>query len=273
MTLQPTDEQLIPLWSHPAPYSRGDGTDDIPTITAYLPSQSATGSAIIVCPGGGYGGLADHEGAPVARWLNDSGITAFVLRYRLPARGYRHPTPLADASRAIRLVRTNAKQWDLDPERIGILGFSAGGHLTATASTLFDTPVLKPLDSIDHTSARPDVSVLLYAVITLTEPHTHRGSRDNLLGKDAPPELIEHLSTEKRVTSQTPPTFLFHTAGDQGVPVENSLQYAAALRRAKVPFELHVFERGNHGVGLATNDPVLSAWPKLCAAWLKSRGF
>jgi acetyl esterase/lipase len=272
MNHPPTDEQKFPLWPDLAPGSRGDGTDDVPTLTAYLPTGPATGSAMIVCPGGGYAGLADHEGAPVARWLNDAGITAFVLRYRLPGRGYRHPTPLTDAQRAIRLVRLQAKEWDLDPARIGILGFSAGGHLTATASTLFNTKS-ESGDPVDSISARPDLSILLYAVITFTEPHTHKGSRSNLLGQEITLERIDHLSPEKHITADTPPAFLFHTVADPGVDVENSLLYAAALRKAKVPFEMHLFERGHHGVGLATNDPVLSAWPKLCAAWLKSRGF
>ena len=268
-----TDELQFPLWPHTAPHSRGDGTDDVPTLTAYLPTQASTGGAMIVCPGGGYGALADHEGAPIARWLNDAGITAFVLRYRLPGRGYRHPTPLTDASRAIRLVRTQAGGWNLASQRIGILGFSAGGHLAATASTHFKTTKPDASDPIDRASDRPDVSVLLYPVITLGEPHTHVGSRSILLGESPSAQMIDDLSAEKRVTSDTPPAFLFHTVGDQAVDVENSLLYAAALRRAKVPFEMHIFERGLHGVGLAANDPVLSAWPKLCAAWLKSREF
>jgi acetyl esterase/lipase len=272
MAMQLTDKEKIPLWPHPVPGSRDDGSDDVPTLTAYLPTAPATGSAMIVCPGGGYGGLADHEGAPVARWLNDPGITAFVLRYRLPARGYRHPTPLADALRSIRLVRARARDWELDPQRIGILGFSAGGHLAATASTHFNAAI-ESADAIDAASARPDLSVLLYAVITLSDPHTHKGSRSNLLGPGATQELIDHLSAEKQITADTPPAFLFHTVGDEGVDVENSILYAAALRKANVAFEMHLFERGRHGVGLATDDPVLSAWPKLCAAWLKSRGF
>ena len=226
---------------------------------------------MIVLPGGGYGGLADHENQPIARWLNTLGITAVVLRYRLGPR-YHHPIPLADAARAIRTVRSRAEKWGIHPQRIGILGFSAGGHLAATASTHFDDGDAQAADPVDRFSSRPDVSVLLYPVITMSEPFTHVGSRTNLLGEKPSAELIELLSNEKQVTGRTPPAFLFHTVGDGSVPVENSVMYATALRRAGVPFEMHLYEKGQHGVGLAEGDPILRTWTERCAAWLATKG-
>jgi acetyl esterase/lipase len=180
---------------------------------------------------------------------------------------------LGDAQRAIRTVRANAKAWNIDPKRVGILGFSAGGHLAATASTQFDDGDPAAPDPIDRLGSRPDVSVLVYPVITMTDPHTHAGSRRNLLGDNPTAEQVQRMSAEKRVTKQTPPTFIFHTADDQAVPVENALMYAAALRKNGVPFELHVYEHGRHGVGLAQDDPVLGTWPGRCADWLKGKGF
>jgi acetyl esterase/lipase len=248
---------------------------DVPTITVYRAASSSPAgatAAVVVCPGGGYGGLAQHEAEPIARWLNTLGITGVVLKYRLGPR-YHHPIMLQDAQRAIRTVRAKAGEWNVDPKRVGILGFSAGGHLAATASTQFDAGDASARDEVDKQSSRPDVSVLVYPVITMTDPHTHAGSRRNLLGENPAKELIERMSAEKRVTRDTPPTFLFHTADDQAVPVENALMYAAALKSNGVPFELHVYEHGRHGVGLAMEDPVLGTWPARCADWLKARGF
>ncbi len=260
-----------PLWPAGAPGALGEGPEDVPALRAFAASRP-DGSAIVVCPGGGYGHLADHEGAPVARWLNTLGIHAYVLRYRLGPR-YRHPMMLQDVQRAIRTVRFHARRDGVDPQRVGVLGFSAGGHLAASACTLFDEPGLDPADPIDRLDARPDLGVLLYPVITLLPPLGHAGSRRNLLGETPETGLVERLSLDQRVTSRTPPAFLFHTVDDPGVPVENSLGYVAALRRAGVPFELHCYEHGRHGVGLAGEDPVLGTWPGLCANWLRGRGF
>lgn len=244
---------------------------DVPTITPYLP-EVPDGSAVVIFPGGGYSHLADHEGEPVARWLNTLGVTAFVVKYRLGPR-HRHPAMLEDARRAVRMVRSGATGAGIDARRVGVLGFSAGGHLASTVSTQFDAGSPDANEEVERVSSRPDVSILLYAVISLVSPFAHVGSRNNLLGPDAPASLVEQMSSETRVTAQTPPTFLFHTADDPGVPVENALLYAMALRKHKVPFELHAFEQGRHGVGLATDDPILNAWTRLCATWLKKHGF
>jgi acetyl esterase/lipase len=265
----------LPLWAEGAPGAKGTEPGDTPTITVYpaqVPAGGPKTAAIVVCPGGGYGGLAAHEAEPIAQWLNSLGITGVVLRYRLGPK-YHHPIELGDAQRAIRTVRARAAEWNVDPQRVGILGFSAGGHLAATASTQFDAGDPNAKDLVDRLSSRPDVSVLVYPVITMTDPHTHAGSRRNLLGENPSQELVEQMSAEKRVTKQTPPTFIFHTADDQAVPVENALLYASALRRNGVPFELHVYEHGRHGVGLAKDDPILGTWPGRCADWLAAKGF
>ena len=242
-----------------------------PTLTPYLPAaEKATGAAVVVCPGGGYGTLADHEGRPVAEWLNAIGAAGFVLRYRHAPR-WMHPAPLADASRAMRIVRSRAAEWGIRPDRIGILGFSAGGHLASSAGTHFDAGRSGAADPVERASCRPDFMVLVYPVITMGAA-THGGSRRNLLGPEPKPELLELMSSEKQVTGDTPPTFLVHTADDGAVPVANSLLLAEALGKAGVPFELHVFGHGPHGFGLGGSDPVLSSWPGLCAAWLKARG-
>jgi acetyl esterase/lipase len=249
----------------------GKEPQDIPTLTPYIPKEKATGAAVIVCPGGGYSHLADHEGGPVAEWLNSVGITAFVLKYRIGPR-YHHPAPLQDAARAIRLVRSRAAEWKLDPQRIGILGFSAGGHLASTIGTHFDLGVPDATDPIERVSSRPDLLVLIYPVITMGN-FTHAGSKKQLLGDNPSAEMVTLLSNELQVTKDTPPTFLVHTANDAGVPVENSLHFAEALRKAGVPFEMHIYERGPHGFGLGGKDPVLSTWPTTCAAWLRLHGF
>lgn len=261
-----------PLWSGTAPGALGTEAVDIPSLAFYpAPAEKATGAAVLVCPGGGYGGLAEHEGHPVAQWLNSIGVSAAVLKYRLGPR-YHHPAPLQDAARGLRTLRSRAAEWKINPQRIGILGFSAGGHLASSLSTHFDDGNPNASDPIDRISSRPDFAVLIYPVISFTTEYAHVGSRNNLLGQNATPEMMELLSSEKQVTPRTPPTFLIHTAGDKGVPCENSLLYALALRRAKVPVELHVYEHGEHGFGLGGNDPVLSGWPAQCAAWMKGRG-
>jgi acetyl esterase/lipase len=267
------DGQTISLWAGPAPGSLGTADADIPTLTVYLPrALSPNTPAVIVCPGGAYVGLAaNHEGRQVANYLNSLGIAAFVLRYRLGPR-YHHPIELGDAQRAIRMVRARATEWRMDPARIGILGFSAGGHLAMTASTLFDRAPARGSDPIDGVSSRPDFSILGYPVISLTEAWTHRGSRTNLLGENADPALAKSLSGENAVTKDTPPTFIFQTDADTTVPAENSVYYYLALRKAGVPAEMHIFEKGPHGVGLANNDAALSEWSKLMANWLRVHG-
>jgi acetyl esterase/lipase len=261
------------LWPGAAPGALGQDSVDIPTIALYRPSAAtANGAAIVICPGGSYAMLADHEGHTIAVWLNSIGVTAAVLKYRLGPR-YHYPAQLQDVARAIRTVRARATEWGIDPNRIGIMGFSAGGHLASTIATHFDAGDSAATDPIERMSSRPDVAVLAYPVISMTDGITHVGSRRNLLGDTPTPEVVAELSNEKHVTAQTPPTFLFHTANDPVVPVENSLLFAAALRAAKVPFELHVFERGPHGVGLAQDNPALSAWPSLLEHWLRVRGF
>jgi acetyl esterase/lipase len=227
---------------------------------------------VVVCPGGGYGGLAmDHEGKQIADWLNSLGVAAFVLKYRLGPR-YHHPAPLQDAQRALRTVRSNAQAFGIRPDRIGIWGFSAGGHLSATAGTHFDAGDLNAVDPIERVSSRPDFLILAYPVISFTAEYSHRGSRKNLLGDAPDPALVENLSNEKQVTPQTPPTFLLHTDEDSGVPPENSVAFYLALRKAGVPAELHIYQRGQHGVGLALNDPILSSWPGRLADWMRVRG-
>ena len=265
-------EEPIILWPNGAPGAVGKEPNDIPTLTAYFaPKEKATGAAVIVCPGGGYTHLADHEARPVAEWLNTLGITAFVLKYRLGPR-YHHPAPLQDAARAIRTVRARATEWNIDPKRIGILGFSAGGHVASTIGTHFESGKPNASDPIERVSSRPDLMILIYPVITMRE-FTHAGSKKMLLGENPPTDLVALLSNEEQVTRETPPAFLVHTANDPAVPVENSLRFAEALKKAGVPFELNIYERGPHGFGLGSKDPILSTWPQRCEQWLRSHGF
>jgi acetyl esterase/lipase len=268
------DREFVLLWPGGAPGAAGTAPEDQPKLTLYLaPAGHANGAAVVVCPGGSYRTLAsDHEGKQVAEWLNSLGVSAFVLQYRVGPR-YRHPAPSEDARRAMRLVRARASEWGVDPARVGILGFSAGGHLASTTGTRFDPGQPGASDPVDRMGSRPDFMILAYPVISLVAPFAHAGSRRNLLGDAPAPVLLQEVSNEARVTQQTPPTFLFHTADDQTVPVENSLAFATALHAAGVPVELHVFPKGAHGVGLAPQDPVLSQWPRLCAAWMKAMGF
>jgi acetyl esterase/lipase len=266
--------QIELLWPGGAPGAVGAEDADKPAVGIFRPpAEKATGTAIVVCPGGSYGYLAfDHEGRQVGEWLRSIGVTAFVLRYRIAPR-YHHPAPLQDVQRAIRTVRARASEWGIDAARVGVLGFSAGGHLASTAGTHFDPGEAGAADSIDRMSSRPDFMVLAYPVITFEGPFVHRNSLKNLLGENPDPELVEHFSNEKQVTERTPPTFLFHTDEDAGVPPENSIAFYEALRKAKVPAELHVFRHGEHGVGLGASGQPASAWPALCAAWLRAMGF
>ena len=261
------------LWSGDAPGAQGTDDKDIPTITIFRPApEKSTDAAIVVCPGGGYGALAFHEGQPVAEWLNSLGITGVVLKYRLGPK-YHHPVELGDVSRAIRTVRANAEQWKLDPKRIGVLGFSAGGHLASTAATHFDDGDSSSTDPVERVSSRPDLAILIYPVISMHEPYVHKGSRKNLLGDNPDPKLMDLMSNEMQVTPKTPPCFLVHTADDKGVPVQNSIEFALACLKNKVPVELHVLEHGPHGFGLGGSDPVLSSWPSDAARWLERHGF
>ncbi|MBC8065513.1 MAG: alpha/beta hydrolase [Chlorobia bacterium] len=261
------------LWEGDAPGALGKAAKDVPTLTSYLPTKPC-GSTIIVCPGGGYGMLAEHEGKDYALWLNRLGVSAFVLKYRLGSDGYRHPAMLNDAARAMRTVRSRAKEWGIDPKRIGIMGSSAGGHLTSTLLTHFDDGNLSSADTIERASSRPDFGVLCYAVISLG-PVSHGGSKENLLGKNPDPKLVENLSNELQVTANTPPTFLWSTADDSAVPVENSILFATACRKFKVPIELHIYESGPHGIGLQgkPDSDNLHPWTKELARWLNSKGW
>jgi acetyl esterase/lipase len=265
---------MVLLWSQGAPDAKGDKDSDKPNLTVYLPpNDKANGTAIIVCPGGAYGHLSlDKEGRAVAQWLNSLGVTAFVLDYRHAGKGYHYPAPLEDAQRAIRLVRAGAATWKINPARIGMMGFSAGGHLASTVGTHFDAGNRQAEDAVDRASCRPDFLVLCYPVILLNSPYTHQSSQKNLLGDNPDPELVQSLSNDTQVTADTPPTFLFCTNADTTVPAENSVQFYLALRKAKVPAELHIYQQGAHGVGLAPNDPVLSTWKDRLADWLKVRG-
>jgi acetyl esterase/lipase len=259
------------LWPGGAPGAVGETEKDQPSLTPWL-AKNPNGQAVVVCPGGGYGALAvEHEGKQIAQWLNSQGISAFVLKYRLGPR-YRHPVMLQDVQRAIRTVRSRAAEWKVDAGRIGVWGFSAGGHLASTAATHFDRGKVGDADPVERVSSRPDFAILAYPVITLTQEEVvHKGSRRNLLGEAPDPQLAELLSNEKQVSAETPPTFLFHTNEDTGVPPENSVLFYLALRRAGVPAELHIYEKGPHGVGLGWSDLALSSWPGRLADWLKRR--
>ena len=269
-----TEPKIELLWPDGAPDAKGSAANDKPTLQIYLPAaDQANGTSVVICPGGGYGHLAmGHEGRDIGHWLNSLGIAAFVCDYRHRGKGYGHPAPLQDASRAIRTVRARAAEFHVAADRIGILGFSAGGHLASTVATHFDAGDGDAKDAIQRVSSRPDFAVLCYAVIAFDEPFTHRGSQNNLLGADADKALVQQFSNEKQVTADTPPTFLWHTNEDNGVPPENSVAFYLAMRKAKVPAELHIYERGRHGLGLAKSVPGTADWSDRCAQWLRGRG-
>jgi acetyl esterase/lipase len=275
--------EVVKLWPNGAPDAKGaDPAKDVPTLSVFLPKPgTAAGSGVVVCPGGGYGGLAiDHEGKQVAEWLNSLGVAAFVLKYRL-APQYHHPAMLHDVNRAIRVVRQGASKWGVDPNRVGLLGFSAGGHLASTGGTHFDAGKPDAEDPVERVSSRPDRLILVYPVIAMETPYTHQGSNHNLLGDHPPADLLHSMSNETQVTADTPPTFLAHTNEDTAVPPENSILFALALRKAKVPLEMHIFEKGQHGLGLGNGakqfgigpNPAFQAWPRLCEVWLRGQGF
>ena len=270
----------LPLWEGKVLHAVGDSAADKPSLTIHRP-EKPNGTAVVVCPGGGYGFLADdHEGKQVADFLNGLGVTAFVLKYRIVQKdrpGPLHPAPLADAQRAIRLVRAKAKDLNVHPDRIGIMGFSAGGHLASTAGTHFDDHS-EPSDAIDRVSARPDFLILAYPVITMEPGVTHNGSRERLIGPKPDAKLVEYYSNDKQVTKETPPTFIFHTSADTAVLPENAVRFYAALKKAGVPAELHIYEKGKHGVGLGRDpkwtggETSVATWPDRLTDWLKSRG-
>jgi acetyl esterase/lipase len=267
-----TDEVVtLPLWDGGAPGALGTTEADRPTLSVYR-ARTAVTTGVVVAPGGGYGALAmNHEGRQVANWFNALGVTAFVLKYRLGPR-YHHPIELGDAQRAIRLARARAQEFGISPDRIGMIGFSAGGHLTSTVATHFDAGNPSAADPVDRVSCRPDFVILGYPVISFKAEITHKGSVRNLLGDNPTEAQIEELSSELHVTDKTPPTFLFHTNADTGVNPENSVRFYLALRAAKVPAEMHIFENGPHGVGLALGDSALGEWPTLLANWMRGRG-
>jgi acetyl esterase/lipase len=283
MPATPTSPRVIPLWPEGVPGALPNPTPEVveeggrisnvhvPTLTVYPAGERATGTAVVVCPGGAYARLAaEHEGQAVATWLNGLGVSSFVLKYRL--KEYGHPAPLRDVLRAIRIVRSNAATWKVDPARIGVIGFSAGGHLASSAATLFDAPEGRTGAKLDEVSARPDFAILVYPVISLKPPYYHAGSKLNLVGEKAAPDLVDHLCTDLQVTPRTSPIFLVHGGTDTSVAPENSVLFYSALRRAGVPAELHVYQEGPHGIGLRPGYGPISEWPARCAEWLKARG-
>lgn len=264
------------LWPDGAPGAKGVEDGDKPALTIYLPpKEKANGAAVVIFPGGGYGHLAmDHEGRQIAEWLNSLGIAGFIVQYRhrKSGAGYGHPAPLQDAQRAVRTVRSRAAQWNVDPNRIGIIGFSAGGHLASSLGTHFQTRYYEAKDAIDQASCRPDFMILMYPVISFTEAYTHKGSRANLLGETPDENLVESLSNEKQVTPETPPTFLALADDDKVVPPENSIAFYLALRKAGVPAEMHIYEKGGHGFGPGKDKGSVSSWMRRCADWMQGRG-
>jgi acetyl esterase/lipase len=245
-----------------------------PSITPFIPDAGQqTGAAVVICPGGGYGHLAmDHEGLQVARWMRDRGIAAFVLRYRCGGGKNQQPVPLNDAQRAIRLVRSEAAKWGVDASHVGVLGFSAGGHLASTVDTMFDDGDPGAADPIEKQSSRPDFAVLVYPVISMQNGVTHGGSRQNLLGRDADDALVAQWSSDQRVTDRTPPTFLVHASDDGAVPVKNALLFYEACVAHKVPVEMHIYEVGGHGFGMRPGDLPANHWHEQLEPWLVKHG-
>jgi len=281
---------VLPLWAGTPPNSQPAGQPEKraqegsivwvwhvsnPAVEVRLPARgNATGQAVVVCPGGGYGGLAyDWEGTDFAGWLNSQGIAAVVLRYRMPVDGdvahQKWLVPLLDAQRALRLTRAHAAEWGINPAKVGIMGFSAGGHLASTAGTHFDAGDPQAADPVDRLGSRPDFMILVYPVISMMPPTTHGGSRFNLLGENPAEELVRRYSNELQVTAETPPTFLIHAGDDDAVPVANSLLFYQALLDHHVPAELHVYPHGGHGFSMAFGKGHLQDWTQACAHWLK----
>lgn len=272
----PGEGDAFPLWPGDAPGALGKAPKDIPTLTPFLPEAGkANGAAMVICPGGGYVHLAPHEGRDYARWLAEQGITCFVLKYRLGGDGYRYPVELEDMKRAMRLVRARAGEWNLDTNRIGVMGSSAGGHMASMAMTRFDSGDADATDPIERQSSRPDIAILCYPVITMG-PFAHHGSKVSLLGTNPPPALVAETSSELQVKKDSPPCFIWSTDDDHTVPIENTLEFATALRKAGVPFELHIYQHGPHGQGLGSHDynpKKWLPWVGECSRWLKAQGF
>ncbi len=283
--------KVVKLWPEGIPGSKGDSSYSekitmsegriircekvvSPDLTVYLPDpEKASGAAVLICPGGGYGVLAfDHEGHAIARWLNDHGAAGIILKYRLPSDRImedKSTGPLQDAQEAMRVIRRNASAWNIDPGRTGVIGFSAGGHLASTLSTHYDEKVYQPKDNI---SARPDFSLLIYPVVSFDANITHMGSRNNLIGPDPAEEKVSHFSNELQIAADTPPAFLVHSADDKTVPVMNSIGYLNCLKNNNIPAEMHIFQKGGHGYGLAPEGGTESSWPGMCISWLKQVG-
>ena len=274
-------DKTFRLWEMKPPGALGeDPTRDIPFLTAYWPkADRRSGASVIVCPGGGYGGLMDYEGRDYALWLNDRGITAFVLNYRLATHGYRHPVITNDLVRAVRFVRTHALKWGLETSRVGVMGSSAGGHLAAVSLVHFDAGLENAKDPIERASSRPDFGILCYAVISMGPAIGHDGSKKNLLGPDPKPEDIDYLSAELQVKKETPPCFVFHTQADEIVKVDNALHFAAALVAHDVPVSLHIYPTGPHGIALgfkgyeSGDKRPLHPWTIELEGWLRNYGF
>jgi acetyl esterase/lipase len=261
------------LWPSGAPGTLGSSDEDTPTIAAFIPASNPTKTAVVIAPGGGYVHLSMiKEGADVAAWLNAHGVAAFVLRYRLGPK-YHNPIELGDAQRAMRTVRAEAAKYGIAPDHIGMWGFSAGGHLTASEGTMFDAGNPAAMDPIEQQSSRPDFLVLAYPVITMEDPYVHKGSRTYLLGDSPTQELMDAMSPDQHVTAQTPPTFLFSTTDDKTVPVLNSVMFYTALVKAGVPAEMHIFQHGGHGSGLAPANPQLKPWTDMLIKWMRERGY
>jgi acetyl esterase/lipase len=264
----------VPLWEDGAPGTPATKPENESVLYLYRPAaEGATKTAVVVCPGGGYRHLAmDHEGRQIAEWFNRLGVTAAVLQYRNNSSGHQHPVPMMDGQRAIRMVRSRASEWGIDPQKIGVMGFSAGGHLASTLATHFDGGQTDSADAVERESSRPDFVILCYPVISMTEAYMHSGSRENLLGKNPDAALARSLSSETQVTAETPPTFIFQTDADTAVRAENCVAFYLALRRAGVPAEIHIYQDGKHGVGLAREVPGTSTWPERLRDWLRVRG-
>lgn len=267
--------ETIPLWPGGAPGATGTRPEDTPRVDVYVPTGKACGAGVVVLPGGGYGGLAaDHEGRQIAQYFNSLGVTAFVCFYRLGSQGYHHPIEMNDAKRAVRWARSHADKYGIDKGRIGLIGFSAGGHLASTVGTLFDDGDPNSADPIDKISSRPDFLVLCYPVISMSDPYMHAGSRKNLLGPENDnDELARQLTNYRNVSAHTPPTFIFQTDEDTVVPAENAVNFYLALRKNKIPAEMHIYQRGPHGVGLQHGDPILSTWGGHLRDWLRNNGW
>jgi len=268
--VEPVKPETIGLWPQKATLDDGNN----PTLTVFSPpANTACGTAVIICPGGGYTHLAtEHEGRQVGQWLNRLGTTGFMLKYRHAGTGHDIKAAMQDIQRAIRIVRSGAERWHLDPNRIGVLGFSAGGHLASTAGTLFDKKLYEPADSIDRQSSRPDFMILVYPLINITEKHIQQDHWKKVIGPGADAEFIKLLSSENQVTPGTPPAFLVHAADDPVVSEKNSIAFYEALKKAQIPAEMHIFEKGGHGFGLGKSSEPVSAWPSLCENWMRNRG-